>query len=185
MSKWNKASEVSPPKDGRYMTYIRWKTSQGVVGSDVPVVEAEDIGLWCMGRWNYATGLGATAIEVLWWRELPPKPGTELDKAQQPGKVLTDDAMVEIAHREWMRGSENLSYDGARLMEVGALNALRYARDNGYLAPAAGLTAEEAFEVVKTVLDEHGLGVEGNANAVLHNDLRARLTAAIESKIVE
>lgn len=51
--------------------------------------------------------------------------------------------------------------------------ALRYARDNDYLAPAAGLTVEEVMDIAKEEVFEWW-----NGERVFH----ARLTAAIKAK---
>ena len=71
---------------------------------------------------------------------------------KQPGKVLTDEEIDRIAKNEY-RTSENSKrlpapdcedfemYNDRRAIEFAY--GLRYARDNGYLAPAAGLTDEE------------------------------------------
>lgn len=65
----------------------------------------------------------------------------------------------------------------------GSIHATIYRGANdGIGAPVAGLTVDEAMSAVEDVLGWHGLSVDGNANAGLHKDLRARLTAAIEQK---
>lgn len=100
----------------------------------------------------------------------------ELDKAQQPGKMLTDEEIDHIADTT-PPPSRAKSYAEYCAEEAGFVRGLRYARDNGYLAPAAGLTVEEVIGVVIQWYDSpidygHSDGEE----------LYARLTAAIEAK---
>ena len=100
----------------------------------------------------------------------------ELDKAQHPGKMLTDEEIDHIADTT-PPPSRAKSYAEYCAEEAGFVRGLRYARDNGYLAPAAGLTVEEVIGVVIQWYDSpidygHSDGEE----------LYARLTAAIEAK---
>lgn len=60
--------------------------------------------------------------------------------------------------------------------------ALRFARDNGYLAPSAGLTVHEAMEACwRWAIDAQMVNATTDPY-YLNNDLRARLTAAINAK---
>ena len=98
----------------------------------------------------------------------------ELDKAQQPGKALTDEEIERIARYEFRRVSDQdgLHDDNADKRDAFA-DGLRYARDNyGIGTPAAGLTVEEAMEAI-----EDDIGSEGMTRL-----FRARLTAALEAK---
>lgn len=94
----------------------------------------------------------------------------ELDKAQQPCKVLTDEE-IDSAARD-----HDASFAHQRSFREGA----RYARDNDYLAPAAGLTADEAEQIVIAIEREldHRETIEVEGRERLH----IRLTAALEAK---
>lgn len=107
----------------------------------------------------------------------------ELDKAQQPCKVLTDEE-IDSAARD-----HDASFAHQRSFREGA----RYARDNDYLDPAAGLTADQIVEVVLKWVYKSGeidynlitslLPEEKEAGETKYvADLRARLTAALETK---
>lgn len=98
--------------------------------------------------------------------------------SQQPGKVLTDEEIERCVDGCFGDTESVIAFHSAR-------RALRYARDNGYLAPAAGLTVEEAMRVfilfdieccVDDTYDEQPLTPYGI------DQLRARLTAALEAK---
>lgn len=64
-------------------------------------------------------------------------------QAQQPGKVLTDEEVERVVLH--ICRERKVSYAG--MFGEGVLTAIRYVRDNGYLAPAAGLTVEEAVQI--------------------------------------
>lgn len=95
----------------------------------------------------------------------------ELDKAQQPGRVLTDEEIDHIADTT-PPPSRAKSYAEYCAEEAGFVRGLRYARDNGYLASAAGLTVDEVMEAI-----EDDIGSEGMMRL-----FRARLTDALEAK---
>jgi hypothetical protein len=93
--------------------------------------------------------------------------------------VLTDDEIERVAQAVWT----SQGWDG----EVGCsegnllIASIRYIRDNGYLAPAAGLTVEEVMEImqeISTPEDKYPY----DCVFVNEADLRIRLTAAIEAK---
>lgn len=88
----------------------------------------------------------------------------ELDKAQQPGKALTDEVTIMIA--------ELTSTDVAT--QAAVVGAIRHVRDNGYLSPAAGLTVDEVMECA---WDTGYIYTDEMAD-----ELRGRLTAAMEAK---
>lgn len=93
----------------------------------------------------------------------------ELDKTQQPGKVLTDDEIEAVV--EDVREYEGME-DSPAFWEGGTY-CLRHARDNGYLAPAAGLTVEEVMQVFdRTCAPDEPARYE----------FKRGLTAAIEAK---
>ena len=97
----------------------------------------------------------------------------ELDKAQQPGKALTDEEIERIARYEFRRVSDQdgLHDDNADKRDAFA-DGLRYARDNyGIGTPAAGLTVEEALKAITPF----------TSNEIMEH-YRARLTAALEAK---
>lgn len=103
----------------------------------------------------------------------------ELDKAQQPGKALTDEEIERIARYEFRRVSDQdgLHDDNADKRDAFA-DGLRYARDNyGIGTPAAGLTAEE----VMAIYAEECRPPEVRA-AAMSERFRARITAALEAK---
>lgn len=61
-------------------------------------------------------------------------------QAQQPGKVLTDEEIQAAAQRVFMLQPVGTTFDRSSL-EAGAM----FARDNGYLAPAAGPSDERPW----------------------------------------
>lgn len=99
----------------------------------------------------------------------------ELDKPAEPGKVLTGEEIKRIVEDD----ITEMSHVGLAPNDAAALKmsrafmerGLRYARDNGYLASAAGLTVEEALRAITPF----------TSNEVMEH-YRARLTAAIEAK---
>ena len=99
----------------------------------------------------------------------------ELDKAQQPGKVLTDEEIEHIADVEHVDSGNRMS----GMWRDGFVEGLRHARDHyGIGAPAAGLTVDEAMEALQEHIDREGWAMtEPNRWR-----FRARLTAAIEAK---
>ena len=83
----------------------------------------------------------------------------ELDKVQQPGKVLTDEVIDKYAKR----------YVHPYSTEVA--RAMRYARDNyGIGTHAAGLTVDEVMDVMNEWTGDKP------------DSFRSRLTAALEAK---
>ena len=92
-------------------------------------------------------------------------------------KELTDDEIDHIADTT-PPPSRAKSYAEYCAEEAGFVRGIRYARDNGYLAPAAGLTVEEAEECLVEHLAQYG----PDWSAPARSRLRARLTAAIEAK---
>lgn len=89
----------------------------------------------------------------------------ELDKAP---KALTDEEIEKLRlSREREDGRRATSKYG-----YGFADGLRYARDNGYLAPAAELTVDEAMECVRKWI---GL-------PFMAEDLHTRLTTKLNSK---
>lgn len=106
----------------------------------------------------------------------------ELDKAQQPGKVLTDEQIDEIAlmavpldatSSDVRIAGQSIEESAPEAVRVYVRGALRYARDHcGIGAPAAGLTVDEAMEAI-----EDDIGSE-----IMIRLFRARLTAALEAK---
>lgn len=109
----------------------------------------------------------------------------ELDKAQHPGKMLTDEEIDHIADTT-PPPSRAKSYAEYCAEEAGFVRGLRYARDNGYLAPAAGLTVFEITEVVREWVMERGEIAPEKFNVMEWLEeveyLDARLTAALEAK---
>ena len=100
----------------------------------------------------------------------------ELDKAP---KVLTDE-QAHYLFMGWLHVNHadiNDNADTSDLCRRAFLDALRYARANGYLAPAAGLTVEEAVKAVRDCYAAMGWTQYHD-----EEELRARLTAAIEAK---
>ena len=96
----------------------------------------------------------------------------ELDKAQQPGKALTDEEIERIARYEFRRVSDQdgLHDDNADKRDAFA-DGLRYARDNyGIGTPAAGLTVDEVMDVMDEWTGDKP------------DSFRSRLTAALEAK---
>ena len=70
-------------------------------------------------------------------------------EAQRPGKVLTDDDVERISG-EWQERIPNRDRVDRAVFEQG----LRYARDNGYLAPAQPLSAQQVFDVVEEFIKQ-------------------------------
>ena len=102
----------------------------------------------------------------------------ELDKAP---KVLTDDMVNTVVNLEKkLHLRENGSDKEADIWARGVMSGMIQARDNGYLAPAAGLTVEEFMDIHRKWLDDVHCYEDWNTNAF--TDLRALLTAAIEAK---
>jgi hypothetical protein len=83
----------------------------------------------------------------------------ELDahvEAQRPGKVLTDDEVGRIA---WKCYPHIRAQDAGRNADMATkrsagIELLRYARDNGYLAPAQPLSAQQVFDVVEEFIKQ-------------------------------
>ena len=71
----------------------------------------------------------------------------ELDKAQQPKeKVLTNDMVDTVADLERkLHLRENCSEKEADIWARGVMSGMIQARDNGYLAPSAGMTDERPW----------------------------------------
>lgn len=111
----------------------------------------------------------------------------ELDKAQQPGKVLTDEEIDGIAlmavpldttSSDVRIAGQSIEESAPEAVRVYVRGALRYARDHyGIGAPAAGLTVEEVMEAFTQECRPPEIRA-----AVMRPRLRARLTAAIEAK---
>lgn len=60
--------DVNPPKDGYYLTFIRYRTFLGTI------CYAQEVQLWTLGNgWNVRT-----ASKVMAWRLLPKDPPAEL-----------------------------------------------------------------------------------------------------------
>lgn len=94
----------------------------------------------------------------------------ELDKAP---KVLTDEEIEKILHKKSINGmGPTYRWEWRQ--------ALKHARDNGYLAPTAGLTVDEGEQLVKEWCLEWCERVAPDDSD--WSDLRARLSAAIEAK---
>lgn len=70
------------------------------------------------------------------------------------GKVLTDEEAAEIAERE-ISPKAHMTFDDMMSCRHGFEMGLRYARDNGYLAPANGLTVDD----VMLLANEHLFGL--------------------------
>ena len=100
-------------------------------------------------------------------------------KSEAP-KVLTDEAVERISDKvaddTWPgRNGDNLPHGYERAwcdVSNAAKDALRYARDNGYLAPAAGLTVDDVMKIV-------GPLCFGDATI---QSVTEKLTAAMEAK---
>ena len=60
----------------------------------------------------------------------------ELDKARPPGKVLTDEEIERVANTQFTHATSYSVYVQRESWKI----ALRHARDNGYLAPAVGIS---------------------------------------------
>lgn len=104
----------------------------------------------------------------------------ELDKPAEPDKrrELTDEASHHL-FMGWLHANHadiNDNADVSDLCRRAFLDALRYARDNGYLAPAVGLTVEEAHEIALQWVSEEDLEHGYTEQAAAR--LRARLTEA-------
>lgn len=117
----------------------------------------------------------------------------ELDKAP---KVLTDEEIERISIPEQWEGEDYViggMQMGLMIHKRDRLEAqrivkyvLRYARDNGYLAPTAGLTVEETEQIAvdaRIEIDEIAwksppISYEKEFRSIL----KRRLTAAIEAK---
>lgn len=99
----------------------------------------------------------------------------ELDKAPL---VLTDEEVERIAYDRYLKRYYNGDREWQQRLADAMSHGLRYARDNGYLAPSAGLTVDEAEECLVEHLAQYG----PDWSAPARNRLRARLTAAIEAK---
>lgn len=83
----------------------------------------------------------------------------ELDKAQQPGKLLTDDMVSTVANLEKsLHLRENGLEKEADIWARGVMSGMIQARDNGYLAPAAGLTVEEVKRLLRDAVWRTGNG---------------------------
>jgi hypothetical protein len=129
---------------------------------------------------------------------LHPYPGNlkhhKVDKAQQPVKVLTDEEIERIQDEDHAEAERNGEFDRdcykddeiyqiymerSHAWTEGKRDGLRYARDNGYLAPSEGLTVEE----VMIALQDHCLlELNGDTPSFFFHRFRARLTAAINAK---
>ena len=99
----------------------------------------------------------------------------ELDR-MEAAKVLTDDE-IDIIADTTPPPSRAKSYAEYCAEEAGFIRGLRYARDNGYLAPAPGLTVEEVMEAFTQECRPPEIRA-----SVMRPRFRARLTAAIEAK---
>lgn len=77
-------------------------------------------------------------------------------EVQRPGKVLTDEEVGRIA---WKCYPHIRAQDAGRNADMATkrsagIELLRYARDNGYLAPAQPLSAQQVFDVVEEFIKQ-------------------------------
>ena len=93
----------------------------------------------------------------------------ELDKTP---KVLTNEEAGRITDYVYRNGLDGVPKNEIAMAKAGFNFGLRYARDNGYLAPAAELTVDEAMECVRKWI---GL-------PFMAEDLHTRLTTKLNSK---
>jgi len=99
----------------------------------------------------------------------------ELDRMEAP-KVLTTEALWQAFKNELVPDGCSESI-GLMFDQPTAEFVLRYVRDNGYLAPAPGLTVEEVMEAFTQECRPPEIRA-----SVMRPRFRARLTAAIEAK---
>ena len=96
-----------------------------------------------------------------------------IEAAQSVRKVLTDEEIEKILHKKSINGmGPTYQWEWRQ--------ALKHARDNGYLAPTAGLTVDEGEQLVKEWCLEWCERVAPDDSD--WSDLLAHLTAAMEAK---
>lgn len=140
---------------------------------------------YLLGAWQMATGPLIKA-DVDARIALNRDALAELDKAHQPGKALTDEHYRMIADRmieEHRKYGDKLR--PGHWADVAARKVASHLADFGYLAPAAGLTVDEVMKAIESVLSNGDwLDPVWGPNELrrMDNDLRSRLTAAINAK---
>ena len=149
-------------------------------GRQGPPIQMQDVLLAC-GELNERE-----LVAVQWVldkvNELPKHP----DKAPEGLHGFTDEEIAIAAEEYACDKRGNINSDRA----IGYEDAMRWIRDNGYLAPVAGLTVDvtEIVQIAAVCAADAWSGYVPSGQSVgspfgkFRNDLRARLTAAIEAK---